>query len=246
MTVFHPPEPTSHSTRTVLALLLHEGSGASHSARAHWLTTHPVLGTPVQPLIGPGRLLSVRDKHELIETLLGTVEREAFAWSPPQVLAVSRERMAWYVPGRVRPMHFRESERTKTLRVPWPTLVFYVDDGTLSVCAVAQTSRPTNDTPLYHAPLMNVNAQTRVCVGSARMPDSATLEDMPAYEAAMYDTRFTHVNHQASLKLSDVADVDSIAHWAFWQRLARQKATQLPPEVLNPLHMTLSQWWSET
>jgi hypothetical protein len=52
---------------------------------------------------------------------------------------------------------------------------------------------------LYHAPLMNVDAFGRVCTGTADLPASCGIPDIPAWEQVMHDTCYSHVNQNHTL-----------------------------------------------
>lgn len=243
MSFFHPPQARAAVIRTLQAVLLHESRSHNGGPQAHWLTTHAVEEQESGPLIGPGRLLSEEDKRALIETLVGTLPREEFAVLPPHVLAMGAVRIAWYVPGRVRAMHFNIKSRTFSLQVPWPTLVFLVSEGQLSLAALAEVSRPEAHTPLFHAPLMNLNEATRLCTGNAIVPRGSGLADCAGYEQAVYDTNFSHVNHPHTLRGAKA--ISNEAHVRFWRGLARTKAKAFPTDALVPLKRTLSAWLTD-
>lgn len=239
MTFFQLPQSQASVIRTVQALLLHESRAPGGFPQSHWLTTHEVEQHEGGPLIGPGTLLREEDKRALIETLLGTLSQE-FQLLPLHVLAIGAAKIAWYVPGRNRPMHFNINQRRFSLRVPWPTLVFRVVEGQVWLAALAHAERPNEGTPLYHAPVMNVNAATHVCTGSAVLPPGSDLGNCEAYERAIYETNFSHVNHRRTLSGGD--DVSDTDHVRFWRQLARRKATIFPADALVPLDTTVGEW----
>lgn len=239
MTFFQLPQSQTSVIRTVQALLLHESRAPGGFPQSHWLTTHEVEQHEGGPLIGPGTLLREEDKRALVETLLGTLSQE-FQLLPPHVLAIGAAKIAWYVPGRVRPMHFNLTQRRFSLRVPWPTLAFRVVERQVWLAALAHAERPTESTPLYHAPVMNVNAATHVCTGSAILPPGSGLGDCEAYERAIYETNFSHVNHRRTL--ADAAEVSDNDHVRFWRQVAKSKATTFPADALAPLDTTVGAW----
>lgn len=242
--IFQLHERTS-AIQTVQALLLHarrntEGGGPE----SHWLTTHEVENREEGPYIGPGRLFTEGDKRALIDTLLGTLPEEEFSVLPPQVLAVGPQRIAWYVPGCVRAMYFNVNSTLFSLRVPWPTLVLRAIDGHLSLAAIVQSDRPSADTPLFHAPLMNVNEATVMCTGNAPVPRGCSVTDCDGYEKAVYETNFSHVNHNRTLKVAKSKTVTNEVHVRFWRALQDKKAKRCPADALVPLNKTLDQWLS--
>jgi PRTRC genetic system protein B len=227
--------------QTVQALLLHARRNIEGGApQSHWLTAHEVENREEGPYIGPGRLFTEGDKQALIETLLGTLAPEEFVVLPPQILAVGSQRIAWYVPGCVRAMYFNVNSTLFSLRVPWPTLIFRAVDGHLALTALSQSERPTADTPLFHAPLMNLNEATFLCIGNAEVPRGSSVADCVGYEKAVYETNFSHVNHDRTLK--GAKTVTDEAHVHFWRTLQDKKAKRFPTYALVPLNKTLGQW----
>ena len=61
-------------------------------------------------------------------------------------------------------------------RVPWPPLLFLAVRHTLYCAALAHADRPEPETPLFHAPLMNIDAQGAVCLGTAETPPTCSLD----------------------------------------------------------------------
>lgn len=242
--IFQLRERTS-AIQTVQALLLHarrntEGGGPE----SHWLTTHEVENREEGPYIGPGRLFTEGDKRALIDVLLGTLAEEEFSVLPPQVLAVGSQRVAWYVPGCVRAMYFNVNSTLFSVRVPWPTLVFRAIDGQLALAALMTSERPTGDTPLFHAPLMNLNEAAVMCSGNTPLPQGCSIADCAGYEKAVYETNFSHVNHQRTLKVAKTKTVTNEVHVRFWRALEKKKADSFPTEALVPLNKTLGPWLS--
>ena len=72
-------------------------------------------------------------------------------------------------------------------------------NGKLYVAALGSSRRPAASTRLYHAPLMNVDAFGRVCTGTADLPASCGIPDIPAWERVMHDTYYSHVNQNHTL-----------------------------------------------
>lgn len=200
MTLFNTVEEPQGTLRPVCALLLHEErSRAFYGSRSIVLTTHELHETETGPLIGSGRMLGAEDQRTIADLLLGADDGPEEAYLPPEVLSVSSTRLAWMVPAHVRSMYVRLNNKTECLRVPWPTLLFRVIKGTLAIAAVRGTRRPHPKTGLSHAPLMNIFANTNVCTGSAQLPTSWRLVDRAGYEAVIFATNFSHVNHSRTL-----------------------------------------------
>jgi hypothetical protein len=66
----------------------------------------------------------------------------------------------WLRPGGVFALLLAQPERTSLLAVPLPPLMLFANSkGGLAVMALAEDTRPKLDTPLYHAPLPNINGR---------------------------------------------------------------------------------------
>jgi PRTRC genetic system protein B len=239
---FDGPEPPS--LRAVQALIVHESHRAQDSRRDFAFTTHAIQHTERGVQIGAGRLLSLEDQQALLNILLGSLSGES-GYLPPEVLCHSPAQLAWYVPGRMRPMWFRDGTHTRRFKVPWPTLVFRVREGRLALAALSAARRPKAQDRIFHAPLMNVFEDTHLCVGNTKLPKGWTLADRLGYEKTVFDTAFTHVNHEHTLKRPKQAPVTTAEHLRFWRELAREGARGFPARALTPLTERLGPWLGE-
>lgn len=174
--------------------------------------------------IGVGRPVTPAEVTRLLSPLLG----EMMAWQPPHVLARSPDHLCWWVPPAVRNLHFRIGQKIVRYRVPLPGLVLCASHGrSLRIFAVKGQQRPGRETRLFHAPLMNIDRRGFMCFGNIETPTFG-LEHLPEWESALFDTCFTHVNHQQTLQKPE--DVDSQQLLAFWRNL-RGKSV-FPDDVL--------------
>jgi PRTRC genetic system protein B len=242
MTIFIGHELPIPRVRAVQALLVYEDQTRTYEGTRYALTTHEIThpeGGGVE--IGAGRLLGLQDQQALLDILVGSLSAES-TYLPPEVVSCGGAQLAWLVPGRVRPMWFRLGKRTLRLDVPWPTLLFRVDRGSLELAALKRAIRPTADTPLYHAPLMNVYSHTALCPGNASLPQGCSLAHRAQYEAAVFDTSFTHVNHDHTLGLHGCKAVSTARHCHFWRQLHVRRSSRFPTTALVPLRRTVAQW----
>lgn len=233
------------------ALVFHEMGGASSShvrGRAAVITSHPVSVGQEGPLIGPGQMLSLDDESRLLSVLTRNTASD-FVILPESVLAVGAGRLLWFIPGHVHTMLVRATGKIRRLTVPWPTLVVDAAHDEMRIAALAAVSRPTHDSPIFHAPLANVYHDSRVCTGTADVPDGCSVADIPAWESVILDTAFSHVNQEHTLRLpadggSSPVDgvIDDGRHFAFWSELHKAGATQFPVESLVPMNITLHEW----
>ena len=152
------------------ALLWYEAEGRLFG------TLHPLSATRRgQAVIGAGRPFTHRDLQEWLALLAGRPDRAAVAWLPSTVLAHGPDFTVWWRPARVGPMGFLLQGQRFGVRVPWPPLLFVAREQRLWCAALAEDARPEPETPLFHAPLMNVDASGQVCLGTADVPPDGTL-----------------------------------------------------------------------
>lgn len=228
---------TLHTTH---ALFFHQRD------RALALTTvHPVsTGDDGVPEVGPGRPLSYEDEQAILALLGSRGEEQVIEILPERVLYRDPSTLLWWLPPAVRPMHLRmHAEGLRTIQAHWPALAFLVRERSLYIAALASDARPEAETPLFHAPLGNVYADTSVCTGSARLPEGPEPRHLPAWESVITDTAFTHTNHDATLRAPGtrkrgVGLVRTDA--SFW--LKQEGKGALPVERYNPLGVTLGEW----
>jgi PRTRC genetic system protein B len=77
---------------------------------------------------------------------------------------------------------------------PQPPLVWRVENGHLKIRALQENKRPNAATTLAVAPFWNLSDDGRVCTGTMRRPDSATVASIPDWERGFYESAFTHAN----------------------------------------------------
>jgi len=173
--------------------------------------------------LGAGRVISMRGIGERFARMSGADE---IVLLPDRVLASNRRMFAWTSKSRFAPMWFSINGRQWSHRVRWPNLLWIADKERrrLRVFALGRASRPTMESIVYHAPLMNIGGDGDLCEGSAQLPrrmNESRLEDI---EACVYESNFTHVNHDGTLK----GVPDNRGHLAFWRR---KEATNEPVKV---------------
>ena len=217
------------------ALLWYEAEGRGLG------TLHPLSATRRgQAVIGAGRPFAHRDLQEWLALLAGQPDRAAVAWWPSTVLACGADFTVWWRPARVGPMWFLLQGQRFGVRVPWPPLLFVARDQRLWCAALAEDARPEPETPLFHAPLMNVDTNGQVCLGTADVPPDGTLAYRADWEAALCATNFTHVNHRQMLHVPGACEVGTEAHFAFWQR--QHERARFPTDALVPWRSTGPRW----
>jgi len=207
-------------------------------------TLHPVTATRRgQAVLGAGRPLTQRDVQDLLTVCAGQRPTATLQWLPAHLLAHGEDFLVWWRPGAIRPLWFAFNGQRFGFRVSWPSLVFVAYRQTLSCAALARSTRPEPDTALCHAPLMNIDAQGRVCLGTAEIPTDHALERCADWESAVYATNFSHVSHAQTLQIKGEPAISSERHFQFWQALDGQK--RFPAHALAPMRRTLRGWLEE-
>ena len=207
-------------------------------------TLHPLTATRrAQAVLGVGRPFTQRDVHDLLTVCAGQRPAATLQWLPSHLLAHGEDFLVWWRPGAIRPLWFAFNGQRFGFRVSWPSLVFVAYRQTLSCAALARSTRPEPDTALCHAPLMNIDAQGRVCLGTAEIPTDHALERCADWESAVYATNFSHVSHAQTLQIKGEPAISSERHFQFWQALDGQK--RFPAHALAPMRRTLRGWLEE-
>ena len=195
-----------------------------------------------RPSMGVGHLVNEDDVDDLLRQLRTDKAAGRSPFLPAELVGLSSGFAAWCVEGKQRPMWFRIGEKASSLAVVWPHLIVAVAQEKVCVCAVAAPVVRGEDVPVFHAPLMNIYADGRVCMpGGIRVPPG--LDGREAAEKVVFDTAFSHVNHGQTIRVGrgTKRKIDTAALHAFWTRRVGSKGA--PAErLLTPMKMTLSQW----
>ena len=145
------------------------------------------------PYLAPGEPLTTAFVRTLAQGLGAQVKPEVF---PENILARTPDLLVWWSPPQRRVMFFggtdQEARKINGLVFPHPALVFKVVGKDLFVRALATTSRPAPDTPLKIAPYWNTDSRGLVCAGSMRVPETSDVASTSAFEAAYFQSEFTH------------------------------------------------------
>lgn len=209
-----------------------------HECENDWLVTRHAVRSTGQ--IAPGSLATLDTVEEALRLLKGQARQRQLL--DAHVLLSAPDETIWYRPAQVRPMWFKRGKQNRMLNVPWPALVFHARDNGLRVAALrAMRKRPSANTRLYHAPLMNIYANASLCLGNISAPP-CDLSGMQGWEAAIYDTLFVHTNHNQTLKHPTPQKDDNIAHYRFWSKLDQEKAQRFPVRYLVPRNESLGDW----
>ena len=158
-------------------------------------TLHDVISQESgAPLLAPAQPLSLAFLRRLAEGLGSHVAPEVL---PENVLVRVPEMIVWWSRAGRRIMFFatadEEARELNGLKFPHPPLVFKVRGQELFVRALERNVRPCADTPLKTAPYWNsAGDDGRVCLGTTRVPEGASVEYIKNWEAAFFRSSFSH------------------------------------------------------
>lgn len=222
----------AQSTKPSLALFFHTRGEAS---RALALVTAHRVGHDRhgRAQVREGRPLSPEDEIEILRLLRPRAASEGFRVFPQSLLHLSGTETMWWLPPQRYPMTFSTDNKLTTRDVAWPSLVLMASQQRLFVAACKGTERPTEDTPLFHAPLANVWASAEVCTGNATLPEACDVSSIDAWTSVLRDSAFTHSNHDNVIADKGKGRLDPMEWWR------STKAKQFPDAYLVPLRCTL-------
>ncbi|MGD0894361.1 MAG: PRTRC system protein B [Terracidiphilus sp.] len=164
--------------------------------QSSFITRHDVtVRKDAPPTLGPAQPLTVAFIESLVRSLGGCVQAEVL---PENILAKADHMIVWWTPAQRRQMFYENSEgKAAELNgciFPQPPLVWRVSNGELNIRALSESKRPESPTKLAVAPFWNLSDDGRVCTGTMRRPDSASVGAISAWERGFYESAFTHAN----------------------------------------------------
>lgn len=210
--------------RPAYAIVLYQESGGGRSSFV--CATKHNIGK--NNSLSIGQVISPNKIADLFSTLVSSDSASTSQCIPENVLFDSPSSIIWYKKRFISPMWFRVGQKPESLHVEWPPLLFVADkiNRALYVFALGSNSRPTGNTRLYHAPLMNIDEEGFLCQGSAKLPNDITISTLHECESTLIDSQFTHINHDYTLKRT----TGNKEHVEFWRTKARS-GSDIPQRV---------------
>lgn len=209
------------------ALLVYTGTESS------FVMQHEIISDATgESRIGPGVPVTRKFVSSLTESLGRKVE---LTFMPENVLACTTETIVWWEKPAVRPMFWSPSADREHLNgrlYPQPALLFVVDRNGLAIWALADEGRPTPSSKLFNAPYWNVSQNGSVCLGSARVPNQVSVNNLSAWRDCFFESAFSHQN--ATLRTTHEQGCDGL-----WLEL--KGAEVFPAEYLYPTQLTVGQ-----
>lgn len=222
------------------------GSGEKEDATT-FATHHVIRKSDSGFELAPGVTLTSKNLKLLAQQTQQGLKQD-FEVIPSNVLVGNDSLLAWWMPEGVQLMSFDVSMHDHggksrlqgvTGKVPTPALVFAMRRNRtaggaflgLYIFALEKSERPTSETLLSRAPLLNVGEGGDVCWGDGVKPAGKTVKDIPAWQALFFSSVFTHYNGTVPIVGEDP--------YAFIADLMKKEATKFPTESLKPMKRTL-------
>lgn len=106
----------------------------------------------------------------------------------------------WYTKAQKRQLYFVDGLEIPSGIASVPPIIWYANRNSLSVFALANDRKPTEQTPLYFVPFFNIYEDGKVCMGSVNVSikNSASLEEfVSSWEEYFFNSYFSHLlgNH---------------------------------------------------
>jgi PRTRC genetic system protein B len=187
------------------------------------------------PYLAAGGPLTTAFVRTLAEGLGARTKPEIF---PETVLARTPDLLVWWSPPQRRVMFFGgtddEARKLNGLIFPHPAIIFMVAGKDLFVRSLATASRPVGNSPLKTAPYWNTDSRGLVCPGTMRLPSGSAVCSIPNWEAAYFESEFTHAAGAVRLTSYPSGFV------ALWRKLAGRK--RFPVRYLTDAGETLEEF----
>ena len=216
----------AHNLTASLAVLIYEDHEQAFA------TIHSIEHRPMsRPELGPGRCLTRDCLGELVRKMAGTsAVREIL---PENVICNDGTLMAWIVLQHRRPI-FIKGQAVNGVPVVHPNLLFVAESGKLRVFALTKCERRP-DLPIFRAPYFNLSDNGLMCRGNALYPDRISVSDILRWEAAFFETLFTHSNYRAKFTSHPQG------HIGLWTYCADERISEFPNGYLVPAGFTLQE-----
>lgn len=215
------------SFRPQNAIIFYRGSEKYNVATFHKIHENGELGV--------GKNVDINDFEELFRSN----GRSSMKYLPENVLAMKNNTIVWYEKSRKHKIFFdiagnsrQELNMNSGTEVVWPALLFMIRQNILYCRALRNDQRPTLRTPIYIAPLLNINDATgQVCLPNGLKLHSGVhpLDNMHIVSESFYDGIFSHGGN----------------YYSFWMKyLKKEKHTVFPSRILKPANQNLEDFLS--
>ncbi|QLG46604.1 hypothetical protein [Costertonia aggregata] len=164
----------------------------------HYFSYHEVAGTKLTA----GMPLTKDTARNIFTCLEGDLIKFRFKGMLPRNLIhfdfKGNFQLIWYVHPKQRMLYFDAQTGIPSGKYPLPKLIFKLEGNSLKVFALNRKESLTEDTSLYHAPLLNIGSHGKVCMGNASMDydEFEYYEDVMGFvEQQFFRSVFTDTHH---------------------------------------------------
>lgn len=171
-----------------------------------------------------------------------------------RILTLTPRLMVWEVAADRRDLRLvLPSGDVMTLDVPWPRLLLaailpIAGEPELHVVALKRQGRVQLGTPIYHAPLMNIDREGKLLDEQSGFPRGIDPRRVCDWEQPLLAFSFCRVGHEQTLRPTDMearAQINSYHHGRCWREIARSNLSRFPARSLVTRRQTLEQWLAD-
>lgn len=201
-----------------------------------YATIHGIQETSSGPIIGCGAPLTRQNLRKWMDALNTD---QSLTFLSDKVLAKNTNTIVWWTPPAMHQSYFNLSNAEKDPKIknlnkktvcllPYPGLIFSYHGSTLSVFATKSKERPTPETELFHAPILNTYKDGKICLGNAKRPKLNSPTVIEEAEHAVFNTWSTHTN-------SNETTLYKAGLERLWDTLITSKRKSFPLNTLLPI-----------
>ncbi len=172
--------------------------GDNYYRNDHYFSYHEVAGTKLTA----GMPLTKDTARNIFTCLEGDLIKFRFKGMLPKNLIhfdfKGTFQLIWYVHPIQRMLYFDTKTGIPSGKYPLPKLIFKLEGNALKVFALNRKESLSDNTPLYHAPLLNIGRQGNVCMGNTSMDYDGFeyYEDVMGFvEQQFFHSVFTETHH---------------------------------------------------
>lgn len=229
----------AQQTRPTMALLFHT---RENGQKLSVVTAHGIAPDNKKRVsIQPGRPLTSEDEAQILGLLRPGSASDTFRVYPPGLLHATSSYSMWSLPPERYPMALLGNASAQPVHrdVIWPNLVLLAMQRRLYVVAIPGNERPTADTECFAAPLANCWVNSEVCTGSAPLPETTGIDDIPGWNRVLRDSAFSHANAPDVIRSAAKKNRKSIDPMDYWRSASPEP---FPDASLVPLRFRLRDW----
>jgi PRTRC genetic system protein B len=219
MIAFNPSKTENDKIEPLFTLTFHGVNSSSKQPCIDGVTLHPIINKMIQE----GRYLDGNEVKAWVNNcVVEQIGDNGIGYISPQCIAQTSSHFCFYQPAFVGRMWFR-IKKPVGLKVTYPALLYVAskEKRKLNVVVLDSDKRPSLDSPVYHAPLMNIDSRSSLCIGNATMPDVPNEKSISEIVKCLVSSNFTHVNQQNTLseawrkkqKITSVSTSDLFDYW---------------------------------